>query len=208
MEHRIEFDLTEEDLVAYYRDAIRTSSTRRKQHWVILCMVVCVPLLLAGPSVVLGSRLDAFQYVFLTLAGVLLIALPLYWRIEPTINAQRTVRRTAVTRFDPVGPMWVVIDPRRIIFEQSSLGGWATWDMISSTQTTQDHFYVTIAEHSTVIIPARVFDNRGDFDQFTEQIEAYRDATPSYERICPMCKYDLGGSVSAGCPECGWKREG
>ncbi len=208
MEHRIEFDLTEEDFVAYYRDAIRTSSTRRKQHWVILCMVVGVPLLLAGPSVVQGTRLDAFQYVILVLAGVLLIALPLYWRIEPSINARRSVRRLAGTRLDPVGPMRVMIDPQRIVFERSSFGVWATWDMINSTRATQDHFYVTIAECSTVIIPARVFDNRGDFDQFTEQIEAYRHAKPSYERVCPMCKYDLGGSVSAGCPECGWKREG
>ncbi len=208
MEHRIEFDLTEEDLVAYYRDEIRLSSTRRKQHWVILCMIVCVPLLLAGPSVVQGGTLDAFQYVILTLAGVLLIALPLYWRIEPSINARRSVRRPTGTRFDPIGPMRVMIDPQRIAFERSSLGMWATWDMISSTRATQDHFYVTIAEDSLVIIPARVFDSRRDFDQFTEQIEAYRDATPSYERVCPMCKYDLGGSVSAGCPECGWKREG
>lgn len=208
MEHRVEFDLTEEDFVAYYRDTIRTSSTRPKQHWLILCMVVCVPLLLAGPSVVQGSRLDAFQYLIFILAGVLLIALPLYWRIEPNINARRAGRRIAGTRLDPAGPMRVIIHPQRIVVEQSSLGEWATWDMISSTRATQDYFYVTIAEHSTVIIPARVFDNRGDFDQFTERIEAYRDASPSYERICPTCKYDLSGSASGGCPECGWKREG
>ncbi|MEE8153715.1 MAG: hypothetical protein V3T53_02015 [Phycisphaerales bacterium] len=207
MEHRIEFDLTEEDLAAYHRDEIRSSSTRRKQHWVIICMVVCIPLLLAGPSVVQGSTLDPFQYMILALSGVLLIALPLYWRIEPGINARRSVRRLAGTRLDPVGPMRVTIDPQRIVFERSSFGVWANWGMISSTRATQDHFYITIAESSTVITPARVFDNRGDFDQFTERINGYRDASPSYERTCPTCSYDLSGSASAGCPECGWRRE-
>ncbi len=100
-----------------------------------------------------------------------------------------------------------MIDPQRIVFERSSLGMWATWDMISSTRATQDYFYVTIVESSTVIIPARVFDNRGDFDQFKEQINVYRAAEPSYERVCPTCRYDLSGSASAGCPECGWRRE-
>ena len=208
MRHQIEYDHTSKDLTEYYIYAIRNSKERRKRNWWILGGIIIMPFLLSGPSIFHGNKLDEFQVGIFALAVILLISFPIYWRLEPSIIARRAVRRFAGTKLDPFGPTKLIISKQRIEYEKSSSGGWANWDMISSIDKMEDYFLITIAMYLTFIIPLRAFDNREEFDQFKEQVNDYRNAKPSFEQICPECKYDLSGSECTGCPECGWQREG
>ena len=210
MEQRIEFDLTEEDHVAFVQH-VRTRFGRsrlgrlEKIIWFSLAgMVIIAVSVVSYPSAV--SKGD----VILPSLALLAIASGFVWDIwYRRTFARRFVRKALRTPTGKhvLGTHTVVVTPETLQHRGSFGEVSLKWNAVAEIQVAEKAIYFFVSANSAVIVPENAFPNQDEYREFIHAAQRYHDPGDGPRRPCPKCGYDLRFVAEFGCPECGWRRE-
>lgn len=209
MEHRAEFDLTEDDYVAWAQH-LRTRfecSRRGKLETYLLRFVgiSLIPVFVAVVYVVVVSE------TFVLLPSVMVLVIPsgfLWFLWYRRTLARRFVRRALRKSGGKhvLGNRTVVVAPEELQ-SRGSFGEMSLkWDAVVEIERVEQAIYFFVSATSAVIVPKRAFPNEHDYSEFMYAARRYHDPGDGPRRPCPKCGYDLRSAAEFGCPECGWKR--
>ena len=210
MEHRVEFDLTEEDYLAFAQHLrTRFSRSRRgklEKYLLRLVGISLVPILFAMVYVVAVSETFAF------LPSVMVFVIPIgflwffwYRRTFARRFVKRALRRAGGKHV--LGSQTVVITPERIHLRGSSGESSLKWHAVVEIERVEQAIYFFVSATSAAIVPERAFPNEIDNREFMYAARRFHDPDDGPPRPCPECGYDLRAAAEIGCPECGQGRE-
>lgn len=199
----IRFDVGENDLIEWYRCAVLQHRGERFRRKAVLVLIVIAAMGCMVPSLVQGVPLAPFHYAVMVVAAALLVGLPIWWRAAPA----RTVRLYLSQTKGVVGECFVRLDKRGIAWQGPLSRAWLDWELVNDISHDADYVTIWMGREHPIVIPRRgAFESSQELQRFADLARRMRSAAPSYERNCPRCKYDLRGTETVGCPECGWQR--
>ena len=209
MEHRVEFDLTEDDYVAWAQHLrtrfVRSRRGKLEKYLLRFVGISLVPVFFAVAYVVAVSE------TFALLPSVMVLVIPggFLWFLWYRRTFARRVVRRALRKpggTHALGSRTVVVTPEGIHFRSSSGEASLKWHAVLEIEGAEQAIYFVVSAASTAIVPARAFPNRRECREFMQAAQRYHDPSDSPPRPCPKCGYDLRSVAEPGCPECGQGR--
>ncbi len=209
---RVEFELTEEDLIAFNRKHLMQS--RRLWAWravflacassfVILVLWFLLPFLYG----LYGSTVNFVGYqVF---AGVLFGLLILYDVLRWRNASRRLVRKMLRDGHgrSVLGQHRLSISSDYVCAETPAGEEKSKWHAIWKIVATNEYAFIYNTPHSALVVPRRAFGTQDAFTAFVKQAGEFHQNRQDYGLVCEKCGFDLRGVTELGCPECGWRRE-
>jgi len=210
---RVEFDITEADLVRANRSILSSALPLRRERLLIWSACLFVFSLVAIPlvsEVTTGSPADLLRLWPLTLFLLAIPLLPLWHTFYRRRLPQRLVRKSLAKGHGrtTIGRWTFSIDSEGIAYSGPFGSIRLVWRNISTRVVTDEFLLFHLRPLVAIPIPRSAFRDESDFREFVETAAQYREAAPAFEPKCPKCGYDLTGAATGGCPECGWRRDG
>ena len=226
----LEFDLEEEDMVAYYRASSRLDPAVQRQ-WDALrsryrgSMVISAVLLL-GMFVVAGTKALGPRWAedrpVLALAigagvvGAIWTALQYRRALAPITQEKRAHQyaRSEPVRFT-LGPQALEIGPAGIVYRSRDQDVTQRWSGIAAVRDVPDGIYFQRRDRQCYVVPKRIFRGPDEAASVVRRSRAWLDEAghgdarrirahlAERDVLCPGCRYNLRGAQGSSCPECG-----
>jgi hypothetical protein len=209
-EHQtVEYELTIDDVLAFHSHHTRSSSTiRRQQRLTVLLLLSCTVVFLM--LVTIRLLFDP------TSRPVLHILSELWWGWALIATATAAYfyqrrdkwRRRVWQRMIGEGENRNLIGRRKLSIGPEELReAWMfgetmlRWPAIERIVLAGEYAYLYVSATSALTVPKRAFPSDESFKRFVTTAQRYhRVHAPGR---CKKCNYDLTGSTTARCPECG-----
>jgi len=209
----IEFEVTEEDLIAFNKQHHARSLVKWIKRIFVLfyCMspifFICW-LFLLSISQWPNSSIWPNAIVLIPLSVVMLIVIiyeGINWRRMPLL-AVRNALRVGHGR-SALGQHHLSISAESICIQTPAVIAEVKWYAIWKIVVTGEYAFIYNTPYSAYIIPKRAFDQPDEFESFVKQAQQSHKQSQDYGLVCEKCGFDLCGVTDPGCPECGWRRE-
>jgi hypothetical protein len=173
---QVAFDMTIEDLMAYWRYVYRRNSDVRKYRhavWIYCGVLIAIAAYMVFYLEGINTLHDNLRFVWA--AALVLLGLVLLTAVMP----QRLVlyRRQWYEReghLALLGPCTVEIAPEGITWTEPSTMQKTAWWVIRNVEVTEDLVLLRADSSSACIIPARAFPDRWAMEQFAESAREFR----------------------------------
>lgn len=202
---RIEFELMEEDLIAFNREHLKQSKT----YWARLVFLVVVSAFVLWTTsriaTVLLWRFSTYSLVIGGFLGLIVFDV-LRWR-----NASRRLVRKMLRDGhgrSVLGQHRLSITSEYVCAETPAGEEKTKWHAIWKIVATNDYAFIYNTRYSAFVVPRRAFATQDAFRAFVKQAGDFHEQSQDYGLVCEKCGFDLRGITELGCPECGRKREG
>lgn len=207
---QVEFELTEDDLIAFNRKHLMQS---RKLWAGRVAFLVCASsfviwVLWVLPPLIYGSTVNFVGYQVLggVCFGLLILYDVLRWRGAAQRGVLKMLRRGHGRSV--LGQHRLSISSDYVCAETPAGEQETKWHAIWKIVVTNDYAFIYNTPYSALVVPRRAFDNEDAFKAFVNQAVEFHQQSQAYGLVCEKCGFDLRGVAELGCPECGWKREG
>lgn len=209
MEHRIEFNLTENDHVALVEHlGTRFKCSRRGRLEIYSLWFLGIVVIPA--SVIMYIMAESKADFIPPSVGLALFASGVVWIIWNRRSFARRFVRKALRTPDGkhmLGSQTVVVAPEEFHYRGSFGEVSLRWNAVAEIEVVERAIYFFVSADSAVIVPEHAFPNQDDYREFIHAAQRYHDPRDAPSRPCPKCGYDLRSVADLGCPECGWRRE-
>lgn len=190
----VQYELTQDDLVAMWLYIQNKSSTVSKQsRRVFFYLAVITGFILALSAINYQSGEFPFGPIFITIFWTLFFLLRRSRRNQLKRHAGTSGMEEALS------PTTMTLSPEGVILEDDFQHTRLKWLAITHVKSEKDYLFFYINPLSAHAVPKRAFTSEQDADAFY----AYARRHCPQHSHCPKCNYSLRGNPGPQCPECG-----
>ncbi len=203
---RVKLQLGDDDLRRFWAHALERQGMAASRSRLALTWLILLPLVALVPYLFTEVRTDG------ELPWTMILLMAFGGHVIFSFERQRAGQFARWMQSDDtrsmLQPTTMTFDADGITSESQRMRSWYAWSVVSDVVHAEDRMYIWLGAARCFILPGRAFRSSDERSALLASIERHRAKAASEVLHCPSCGYDLRGDALAGCPECGWGREG